>query len=332
MSATSDLSLPSALMPLDTFKERMRALGLRPREEQSGGTDTAVLDTSEFRLCIRHSGYGGGFGGPRPVRVLSFRVERPSAPPGSLVAEDAQRRAVGVLRALTAPAPPVHDYHPDAIRLRIMAFCAEAEIKRCRIVMAEHALRDRLRGHSMEERFMAYARAAAELSTDLTVYRLKSPPPWPILFRGGVESLAGRLPELRSAIGESAIRIEAGTAPRALSIEDPFTIAHDTLRLLSERISNAKREGRFTRLEVDADVVTPLTLASDVDVPAVKGQLEALARAAESFAVEVDGTSRETKRSKLASLATSLRAAVRAGKRVTIRPLGVRTVGTELEV
>lgn len=332
MPIDDEVSLPSALMPLEIYKERIRALGLRPRiPGYEGGSDGAWLETGDLLLSITHSGYGGGHGGDRPLRILSYRIDRPSAPAGSLVAEDAKRRALPILRALTAPAPAVHDYHPEAIRLRLIAFCDQVDITRCRVVQAPSRMKTALRGASIEERLLAYARGATELGVELSIYRVRRPPPFPVLFRGALEALSLRVSDVVSSIGASPIRVEAGSGAQALSVDDPVTIAHDTERTLSNRISAAKREGRFTRLEVDAIEVAPLTFIEALDVPRIKAQLEALAETADTFTMDNDGDRKEVKRKKLGALATVISAAIKAGKKVSIHPLGVRAAASELE-
>jgi hypothetical protein len=317
-------------MPLDTFKERLDVLGLRPRLEASGGSYAAIFDTSELRVIIEHSGYGGGYGGPRPVRVMRFRVERPTGRPGSVLVEGAIERAQKIVLALTKPAPAVHDFHPESIRLAVLAFCDAEDVKRCRVVRAPIAFSAELRGDSLEARLLAYARVAGVLGSALSIYRAATRP-ISGLFRGDLAALQPRVESLAREIGDSAILIEAGQAPSSLRIEDPLTISLETVRPLSDAIASAKQARQFTRLEVDAGVAQSLTIARDVEASVLKAQLEELAKAAASFVVAIDGVGKETKRGKLPSLATALRASVQAGKAVTIRPAGVRTTPTELQ-
>jgi len=329
---TDELALPSALMPLATFKERIAALHLKHSSEgYDGGSSTLIFEDEGLRLRIEHSGFGAGYGGERPVRVLRFRIERPYAAQGSLLAGGALQRATMILRALTAPAPTVHDFHPEAIRLRVLAFCEAENVKRCRIVRAPSTWRERLGGASTAQRFTAYATYADALGTELSIYLFKRPGPWPVLFRGKSADLAARMGELIQAIGDSPIRIECGAAADALVVKDPFTITRETVTLLSDRIATAKLERCFTRLEVDAEGAAALHLKGDLEAVWVKAQLESLTKQAESFNVVIDGTSTTTKRGKLTSLATSLRAAAKAGKSVAIHPVGMRAHGAELE-
>lgn len=311
--------LPSQLLPLQTFKERLRELGLTPLHEYEGGSSTAWLNTPGLRLRVRHSGYGGGHGGERPVRVLEYVVDWPWVPAGSVVAADIAGRIRAIHRVLTAPAPAVHAYHPEALRLQLLAFWEDTGCKTYRLITAPETVAELLRARApLPERLRAYGAAAAAIDAEVVVRRSKAD--GPVLFRGPGDTLREQADAVAAAAGGPRVHLWASRGAAVLCVEDGHRVHSEVAATLANRISAAKRDGRLTWLEVDGSASSEVTLTSGMDVAAIRAALEALVEATEAalFWVEVDGVAKDVKRGKLAALATSLRDQLKAGKSVRV--------------
>jgi hypothetical protein len=311
-------NLPSQLIPLQTFKDRLLELGLGPLHEHEGGSDSAWLDEPGLRLIVRHSGYGGGHGGNGPVQVLEYIVQGGAAKPGALVASDIERRIHAIHRVLTAPAPAVHAYHPTAIRLRVLAFWEQTGCKKYRFITAPNALAEVLHsGASLFDRLRAYGTAAAMIDAEVVVRRSNAD--GAVLFRGAGEKLrveAGAL----AAAGGPHVHVWASKEGALLTVEDGHRAQNELASQVATRISQAKQEGRLTWLEVDGSVPAETTLTPGMEVANIRAALEALIDATDAtlFSVERDGVVKEVKRGKLVALATSLRDQLKAGKLVRV--------------
>lgn len=98
--ALEEILASSREIPNDTWRERCRVLGYTEVVETGGGTlgATRVLGP-EMRFEIRQTGYGSGYGGARPVALVSAKVTGAAAARASFArAELVQdvRRLVGL--------------------------------------------------------------------------------------------------------------------------------------------------------------------------------------------------------------------------------------------
>jgi hypothetical protein len=317
--------LPSELIALAVFKERLRMLGLVAVRVDEGGSRAALFDRDGLRVRVEHSGYGGGCGGDRPVRVLATRIESPSYREGSPQALALVERVDALVRALLAPAPKVHDDHPEQLALALQRLFDEhgATVFRTVTFAPEHEpLLES--DEPFAQRMLAYARVADAIGSPITVHRRSlSGPDAERLFHGTSAALVAVASDVceRCARGRYYVTVE-GEAD-GLAVIGGLSVRRELVRDAAFAIARARQRRRRVWVELDATPVATLSLRGEHELAAVHHALDALLADcnAPAFGVRRSGQTAKTyKRDKLRALATALRAELAAGGVVCVEP------------
>lgn len=310
--------LPSELIPYAEFRERLDALGMTPITVSEGGSGRARWTGPGLSLVVEHSGYGGGYGGRRPVRVRRYFVEHATLPDSP----EQHAQVCEVLGRLTAPGPAVHAYHPAKLEERLLRFWGEHDCSRFRLVLASdaHLLGPAAEGANLGDRLRVYAGVATKLGHELRMLRSAKGPPvtWPVLYAGAGADLAPRLDEVVRAIGSSRYLLTVGAD---LSVEEPLAVSRERARSLAPEIARRKRQGATIYVEIDAQAAEAVEVHASDDVPAIKAKLRALVEGTQAKEFVVEGASETlVKPRKLLKLATTLRARASGGEALRVRP------------
>lgn len=312
------LSLPSALFPYDVFCERLRKLGYKAMTRGGmGGSDRAVARVGGMRVVVVHSGFGEGYGGRRPVRVVRYYLEQTTG----LDEQDAERSARAVIEALIAPGPSVHAYHPSAIAERLESFWETVGSRRYRMLSAPDDWSESLACASpppteLAERLRLYAEIAGRNDEAFRVAKGKAPDV-EVLFDGAAADFFPELETVMAGIGESRFRVAAG----------PFEV-HEreapkkggSMSSLATSVSKSKQQGRLTWLQADAITRGCVVFGESDEVSAIKSALKEIVQADKGgvFDVFIDGGKNEVKARKLPKMAAALGSALRSGKSVRV--------------
>lgn len=305
--------LPSALIDHDTFRARVRELGLR---EASGLGEydcvTRILvEHPGLRALVLLNGFGAGYGGRRPVRVLDVRVETPREP------SEQQLHTLTDLVAKLAAHAPIHDFHPAAIEERLGAFLRGVMGRPFHVVsMPAGLVLPRAFDHAT--RLADAARAAAARGGPIQLVRQKSGPmaTWPVVFRGEGAALVPKAAELAATLDGRYLFIHDSAEAR-LELRAGLTARDEAVRRLADRFAEDKRARRTNRVELDASGgKTPIAGGT---VPEIKAQLESFVDAAFGpITLRIAGAAETVKPDKLVKLATVLRGHLQEGKPVEL--------------
>ena len=307
-----DLPELPPVMPHGTFLSRCKKLGLKPFPETQGGSLYALLDAGRFRLRVHHQGYGAGYGGRRPVRIIGYDIEVPeettncvagvrgqlataaegTAHPG-LHPDQSPRRGfealpaevlhhvVKILRPLFAEPPPVAASTPMIIRERLASFIEETGAREFRLIFAPTGATEALdripEGADRRARLSSFGAIAEALELDgegltIAVRDKKS-------GRNGKVVLWKQVfNDAPSALSGSIDEVVEAVATEPYQVAAGPLFVYDKLgvSVLTEqvsKISEAMKRGLRARVQVDAADTEALELSGELPPTKLKKQL-----------------------------------------------------------